>query len=222
MAFDYKKEYKEFYLPKRKPELVTVPPMNFVAVRGIGNPNEEDGAYKKSISLLYGVVFTIKMSKRGDHRMEGYFDFVVPPLEGLWWQRGVKGVDYSRKEDFVWIAMIRLPEFVTREEFLWAKEEAAARKKMDVSGAEFFTYDEGLCVQCMHVGSYDDEPATVELMDAYAKEQGVVPDMCDGLDILDMSGSERARFHHEIYLSDARKCRPENLKTVIRHPVRRG
>ena len=144
MAFDYKKEYKEFYLPKRKPELVTVPPMNFVAVRGKGNPNEEDGAYKKSISLLYGVVFTIKMSKRGDHRMEGYFDFVVPPLEGLWWQRGVKGVDYSRKEDFVWIAMIRLPEFVTREEFLWAKEEAAARKKMDVSGAEFFTYDEGL------------------------------------------------------------------------------
>lgn len=230
MAFDYKKEYKEFYLPKKKPGLVTVPPMNFIAVGGKGDPNAEDGAYKQSISLLYGVAFTIKMSKRGNHRMEGYFDFVVPPLEGLWWQSGVKGVDYSRKEDFSWISMIRLPEFVTEEEFLWAKEEAAAKKEGDFSTVKFFSYDEGLCVQCMHEGPYDDEPATVELMDAYAKEQGLVPDMCDacnlrvirGVDGCNAYGTGGRRFHHEIYLSDVRRCRPENLKTVIRHPVRRA
>lgn len=207
MAFDYKKEYREFYLPKNKPGIVTVPPMNFVAVRGKGDPNEEGGAYKQSISLLYGIAFTVKMSKKGDHRIAGYFDYVVPPLEGLWWQEGVKGIDYSRKEDFQWISMIRLPEFVTEEEFAWAAAEAAAKKKTDFSKAEFLSYEEGLCVQCMHIGPYDKEPATVETMEAYARAQGYLPDM-DG-----------ARFHHEIYLSDARRCKPENLKTVIRHPV---
>lgn len=216
MAFDYKKEYREFYLPKKKPKLITVPPMIFAAVRGKGDPNEEGGAYKQAVGLLYGAAYTIKMSKLGDHRIEGYFDFVVPPLEGLWWQRGVRGVDYSRKEEFEWISMIRLPEFVTEEEFLWAKGEAAAKKKADFSGVEFFTYEEGLCVQCMHVGPYDDEPATVGAMDAFAREQGYVMDMSD------MGGQDRSRFHHEIYLSDVRKCRPENLKTVIRHPVRRA
>lgn len=216
MAFDYKKEYREFYLPKKKPELITVPPMNFAAVRGKGDPNEEGGAYKQAVGLLYGAAYTIKMSKLLDHRIEGYFDFVVPPLEGLWWQRGVRGVDYSRKEEFEWISMIRLPEFVTEEEFLWAKGEAAAKKKADFSGVEFFTYEEGLCVQCMHVGPYDDEPATVGAMDAFAGEQGYVADMSD------MGGLNGSRFHHEIYLSDVRKCRPENLKTVIRHPVRRA
>lgn len=210
MAFDYKKEYKEFYLPKSKPELVTVPPMNFAAVRGKGNPNEEDGAYKQSIGLLYGIAFTIKMSKMGDHRMEGYFDYGVPPLEGLWWQEGTEGIDYSRKEDFQWISMIRLPEFVTKEEFDWAVAEAETKKKMDFSGAEFPTYDEGLCVQCMHIGSYDEEPDTIERMNAFARQQGYLSDM------------EGFRYHHEIYLSDARKCRPENLKTVIRHPVKAG
>lgn len=209
MAFDYKKEYKEFYLPKKKPQLVTVPPMSFIAVRGKGNPNIEGGAYKQSIGLLYGIAFTIKMSKMGAHRMEGYFDYVVPPLEGLWWQEGVKGIDYSHKENFEWISMIRLPEFVTKEEFEWAVAEATAKKKTDFSKVEFFTYDEGLCVQCMHVGPYDDEPATIEVMDAFAGEQGCVPDM-GGI-----------RRHHEIYLSDARKCKPENLKTVIRHPLSR-
>ena len=129
MAFDYKKEYKEFYLPKRKPELVTIPPMNFIAVRGKGNPNEEGGAYKQSIGLLYGIAFTIKMSKMGDHRIDGYFEYVVPPLEGLWWQEGTEGIDYSRKEDFEWISMIRLPEFVTLEEFEWAIGEAEAKRK---------------------------------------------------------------------------------------------
>ncbi len=210
MAFDYKKEYKEFYLPKNKPSLITVPPMNFVAVQGKGNPNEEDGAYKRSISLLYGIAFTIKMSKLGDHRIEGYFDYVVPPLEGLWWQDGVEGIDYSRKEDFQWISMIRLPDFVTKEEFDWAVAEATVKKKIDFSGAKFFTYDEGLCVQCLHIGPYDDEPATIENMDAFARQQGYLSDM------------EGIRYHHEIYLSDVRKCKPENLKTVIRHPVKAG
>ncbi|MCI8853209.1 MAG: transcriptional regulator [Lachnospiraceae bacterium] len=208
MAFDYKKEYKEFYLPKNKPALVTVPAMNFVAVRGEGDPNVEGGQYKQALGLLYGIAFTIKMSKLGSHRMEGYFDYVVPPLEGLWWQEGVAGVDDSRKEDFQWISMIRMPEFVTREEFDWAKEEAAAKKKTDFSQVEFFTYEEGLCVQCMHVGPYDEEPATVEAMDAFARVQGYETDL---------GGSRR---HHEIYLSDVRKCKPENLKTVIRHPLK--
>lgn len=207
MAFDYKKEYKEFYLPKNKPELVTVPRMNFAAVRGKGNPNEEGGAYKQSIGLLYGVAFTIKMSKLGAHRMEGYFDYVVPPLEGLWWQQGVEGIDYSRKEAFEWISMLRLPEFVTREEFDWARTEAAAKKKTDFSAVEFLTYEEGLCVQCMHIGPYDDEPATIEAMDAFARAHGYRPDM----------GGHR--YHHEIYLSDVRRCKPERLKTIIRHPV---
>ncbi len=208
MAFDYKKEYKEFYLPKNKPQLVTVPSMNFIAVRGKGNPNQEDGAYKQSIGLLYGVAFTIKMSKLGNHQIKGYFDYVVPPLEGLWWQEGIEGIDYSRKEDFEWISMIRLPEFVTKDEFCWAAEEAAKKKKTDFSKVEFFTYDEGLCVQCMHIGSYDDEPATIEQMNTFAYEQGYV---------LDINCS---RYHHEIYLSDVRKCKTENLKTVIRHPVK--
>lgn len=208
MAFDYKKEYKEFYLPKNKPELVTVPPMNFIAVRGKGDPNEEDGAYKQSIGLLYGIAYTIKMSKKGSHQMKGYFDYVVPPLEGLWWQEGIKGVDYAHKENFMWISMIRLPEFVTKDEFDWAVSEATVKKKTDFSKVEFFTYEEGLCVQCMHIGLYDDEPATIEAMDAFAEAKGYLPDMVSG------------RYHHEIYLSDVRKCKPENLKTVIRHPLK--
>ncbi len=208
MAFDYKKEYKEFYLPKNKPQLVTVPSMNFISVRGRGNPNQEDGAYKQSIGLLYAVAFTIKMSKLGSHQIKGYFDYVVPPLEGFWWQKNTKQIDYSRKEDFEWISMIRLPEFVTKEEFCWAVKEATAKKKMDFSKVEFFTYDEGLCVQCMHIGSYDDEPATIEKMDAFTYAQGYE---------LDITAS---RYHHEIYLSDVRRCKTQNLKTVIRHPVK--
>lgn len=208
MAFDYKKEYKEFYLPKNRPGIVTIPPMNFIAVRGTGDPNVEDGAYKQSIGLLYKIAFTIKMSKRGSRQIEGYFDYVVPPLEGLWWQPDTKGIDYSRKEDFEWISMIRLPEFVTEKDFEWAVGEASAKKQTDSSQAEFLTYDEGLCVQCMHIGPYDDEPATVDAMDTFAKAQGYVPDM---------GGFCR---HHEIYLSDARRCRPQNLKTVIRHPIK--
>ncbi len=208
MAFDYKKEYKEFYMPKNKPSIVSVPPMNYIAVRGKGDPNQEDGDYKKAIGLLYGIAFTIKMSKKGDRQIEGYFDYVVPPLEGFWWQDGIEGVDYAHKETFNWISVIRLPDFVTRDDYEWAVAEATKKKKEDFSKVEFFTYEEGLCVQCMHLGPYDDEPATVEKMHAYMTEQGYALDITT------------ERMHHEIYLSDARKVSSEKLKTVIRHPVR--
>ena len=208
MAFDYKKEYKEFYMPKDKPSIVSVPPMNYIAVRGKGDPNEEDGDYKKAIGLLYGIAFTIKMSKKGDHQIDGYFDYVVPPLEGFWWQDGVVGVDYTRKDTFNWISVIRLPDFVTKEDFDWAVAEATKKKKEDFSKVEFFHYEEGLCVQCMHLGAYDDEPATVDKMHAYMAEQGYE---------LDITAE---RMHHEIYLSDARRVAPEKLKTVIRHPIK--
>ena len=210
MAFDFKKEYREFYMPKDKPSIVTVPAMNYIAVRGKGDPNAENGAYKQAIGLLYGIAFTIKMSRKGDHWIEGYFDYVVPLLEGFWWQDGVRGIDYARKEQFKWISVIRLPDFVTKEDFDWAVAEAAQKKKTDFSSAEFFTYDEGPCVQCMHIGSYDDEPATVDKMHRYMEEQGYALDITD------------QRLHHEIYLSDARKVAPEKLKTVIRHPIRKA
>lgn len=214
MAFDYKKEYKEFYMPKNKPGIVEVPAMNYIAVRGSGNPNVEGGAYKESIGLLYGIAFTIKMSKKGSHQMEGYFDYVVPPLEGFWWQEtadGVTaGVDYTRKEDFSFISLIRLPEFVTKNAFDWAVKEAEDKKKSDFSKVEFLTYNEGLCVQCMHIGAYDDEPETVRIMHDYMAAQGYVLDISE------------ERFHHEIYLSDARRTAPEKLKTVIRHPIKKN
>ena len=209
MAFDFKKEYKEYYMPKDEPSIVTVPRMNYIAVRGQGDPNEEDGEYQQSIGLLYGIAYTIKMSRKGDHRIDGYFDYVVPPLEGFWWQEGIEGIDYAHKEDLRWISVIRLPDFVTEADFDWAVKEAARKKKMDFSKVGFLTYDEGLCVQCMHIGSYDDEPATVDKMHRYMEEQGFA---------LDITGE---RLHHEIYLSDARKVAPEKLKTVIRHPVRK-
>ena len=208
MAFDFKKEYKEFYLPKARPEIITVPKMNYIAVRGSGDPNQEGGEYKAAIGLLYGIAFTIKMSKKGDHKIEGYFDYVVPPLEGFWWQEGIKGVDYTQKDKFQWISVIRLPDFVTEEDFVWAKQEASAKKKQDFSKVEYLTLEEGLCVQCMHIGAYDDEPATVAAMDQYIEENGYVNDFTD------------TRRHHEIYLSDARKTAPEKQKTVIRHPIR--
>ncbi len=210
MAFDFKKEYREFYMPKSKPSVVTVPPMNYIAVRGKGDPNEEGGAYKAAVGLLYGLAYTIKMSGKGGHGIDGYFDFVVPPLEGFWRQEGVNGVDCAHKERFSWISVIRLPDFVSKADFDRAKEEAARKKKTDFSKAEFLSVDEGLCVQCMHIGPYDDEPVTVGLMHRFAEEQGYTPDITD------------RRMHHEIYLSDARKTAPEKLKTVIRHPVRKA
>lgn len=209
MAFDYKKEYKEFYMPKNKPSIVEVPPMNYIAVRGKGNPNEEGSEYKQSIGLLYGIAFTIKMSKMGSHRIDGYFDYVVPPLEGFWWQENTKEIDYSKKEDFHFISVIRLPDFVTKKDFDWAIEEASKKKKEDFSKVEFLTVDEGLCVQCMHIGSYDDEPGTIEIMHEFMTAEGYELDISD------------TRLHHEIYLSDARRVAPEKLKTVIRHPIKR-
>ncbi len=209
MVFDFKKEYKEFYLPKNKPSIVDVPSANYIAVRGKGNPNEENSEYQQSIGLLYGIAFTIKMSYKGDHKIKGYFEYVVPPLEGFWWQEGIKGIDYSRKDKFNFISVIRLPDFVTEEEFNWAVEEATRKKKQDFSKVEFLTVKEGLCVQCMHLGSYDDEPATVEAMHRFAEENGYEPDFSD------------VRLHHEIYLSDPRKCTPDKLKTVIRHPIKK-
>ena len=208
MAFDYKKEYKEFYMLKCKPEIVNVPAMNFIAVKGCGNPNEEDGAYKKAIGLLYGIAYTIKMSKKGEYQIEGYFDYVVPPLEGFWWQEGIEGFDYTRKDDFCWISVIRLPDFVTKEDFEWAIETATQRKKEEFSKVEFLTIEEGLCVQCMHIGAFDDEPTTVKLIDEYIGEQGYENDF------------SKVRLHHEIYLSDTRKVATEKWKTVIRHPIK--
>lgn len=209
MAFDFKKEYREFYLPKDDPEIVEVPEMQFVAVRGKGDPNEPGGAYQAALAVLYAVAYTVKMSARSGHEMEGFFEYVVPPLEGFWWQDGAQDVDYARKEDFRWISAIRLPAFVTKREFDWAVSEAERKKKLDCSRAELLTIAEGLCVQCMHLGPYDLEPATVERMEAYTAKQGCAADFSE------------TRRHHEIYLSDARKCAPEKMRTVLRHPVRR-
>lgn len=213
MPFDFKKEYKEFYMPKNKPGIVEVPAMRYIAVRGSGNPNMEGGAYKESIGLLYAIAFTIKMSKMGSHQIEGYFDYVVPPLEGFWWQENadgaVAGIDYTRKDDFHFISLIRLPDFVTKADFDWAVKEAEEKKKTDFSKVEFLPYEEGLCVQCMHIGCYDDEPETVRIMHDFMTAQGYELDISD------------KRFHHEIYLSDARRTAPEKLRTVIRHPIRK-
>ena len=209
MAFDFKKEYKEFYMPKSKPEIVTVPKANYIAVRGKGDPNDEGGAYQQAVGILYAVAYTLKMSYKTDYRIEGFFDYVVPPLEGFWWQDGVGGIDYSDKSTFNWISVIRLPDFVTQKDFDWATGEAEKKKHLDCSKAEFLTIDEGLCVQIMHIGPFDDEPATVSMMNAYLLENGYENDFSD------------SRLHHEIYLSDARKVAPEKWKTVIRHPIKR-
>ena len=209
MAFDFKKEYKEFYSPKNKPEIVNVPPANYIAVRGAGDPNEEGGAYQQAIGVLYAVAYTLKMSYKTDYKIEGFFEYVVPPLEGFWWQNGICGIDYSDKSTFHWISVIRLPDFVSEEDFEWAVKTAAKKKKIDCSSAEFLTVDEGLCVQIMHTGPFDEEPATVALMDEYIEKNGYVNDFTD------------KRLHHEIYMSDARKVAPEKWKTVIRHPIRK-
>ena len=210
MAFDFKKEYKEFYMPKNKPEIVNVPAANYIAIRGKGNPNEEGGAYLKAIVVLYAVAYTLKMSYKTDYKIEGFFEYVVPPLEGFWWQEGISGIDYSDKQAFNWISVIRLPDFVTKADFNWAVKTAESKKKIDCSSAEFLTIDEGLCVQIMHIGPFDDEPETVAIMDEYIKTNGYVNDITD------------KRLHHEIYMSDARKVAPEKWKTVIRHPIRKA
>lgn len=209
MAFDFKKEFKEFYQPKTKPSIITIPKMNYLAVRGTGDPNQEDSAYKESIELLYGVAYTLKMSHKTDYKIEGFFDYVVPPLEGFWWQEDREGVDYGHKEQFSFISVIRLPDFVSKDNVDWAISQASKKKKRDFSKVEFFTYDEGLCVQCMHVGPYNDEPKTVEAMHQFMEEEGYVLDIT------------LERMHHEIYLGDVRKTAAEKLKTVLRHPIKK-
>ena len=209
MAFDFKKEYKEFYMPKNKPEIVTVPETNYIAVRGKGDPNEEDGAYQRAIGVLYAVAYTLKMSYKSDYKIEGFFEYMVPPLEGFWWQDSMEGIDYTNKASLNWISVIRLPDFVTPKDFEWAAAMAAEKKKMDCSSAELLTVDEGLCVQIMHLGSFDEEPATVAFMNEYLDENGYANDIT------------KTRLHHEIYLSDARKVAPEKWRTVIRHPIKK-
>ena len=210
MAFDFKKEYKEFYMPKNKPSIIKIPKMNYIAVRGKGNPNDEAGEYKKTIGLLYAIAFTLKMSYKGSYKIQGYFEYVVPPLEGFWWQEGNYGtIDYNKKDKLEFISMIRLPDFITKKDFDWAIKEATEKKKQDFSKVEFLSYDEGICVQCMHIGSYDNEPATIDLMHKYMTENRYELDITDN------------RFHHEIYLSDPRRCDVNKLKTVIRHPIKK-
>jgi len=210
MAFDYKKEYKEFYIPKNKPSIVTIPKMNYIAVRGKGNPKDKNGEYKESIGLLYAIAFTLKMSYKGTYKIKGYFEYVVPPLEGFWWQDGnYNTIDYNQKDKLQFISIIRLPDFITKKDFDWAIKEATEKKKQDFSKVEFLSYDEGICVQCMHIGSYDNEPATIDLMHEYMTENGYELDITDD------------RFHHEIYLSDPRRCDVNKLKTVIRHPIKK-
>ena len=209
MAFDFKKEYKEFYMPKQKPEIVEVPEMNYIAVRGKGNPNAEGGEYQKAMEVLYSLAYTIKMSYKTDYKMEGFFEYVVPPLEGFWWQENADGIDYGDKDSFCWVSCIRLPDFVKKEDFEWAVKTAEEKKKKDFSAAEFLTVEEGLCVQIMHIGPFDDEPRSVEIMDKFLAENGYICDITE------------KRLHHEIYLSDARKVPPEKWKTVIRHPIKK-
>ncbi len=209
MAYDYKKECKELYSPGTKPVIIDVPAANYIALRGKGDPNAEGGEYQQAVSVLYAVAYTLKMSYKTDHRIEGFFEYVVPPLEGFWWQEDTEGVDYSRKEDFCWISVIRLPDFVTESDFDWAVRTASLKKKMDCSAAEFLTVNEGLCVQVMHPGSYDSEPQSVEKMNEFIAGEGYVCDL----------GPQR--LHHEIYLSDPRKSPPEKWKTIIRHPIKK-
>ncbi|MGL5379225.1 GyrI-like domain-containing protein [Clostridium sp.] len=208
MTFDFKKEFKELYRPKSIPQILEVPKANYLAVRGKGNPNDAEGEYAKSIQLLYSIAYTLRMSYKTDYKIEGFFEYVVPPLEGFWWQDNIKGVDYSNKDTFRFISIIRLPDFITKQDFEWAIETATNKKKMDFSKVEFMTYDEGLCVQCMHIGPYDNEPETVEKMHEFLEEKAY------SLDITD------ERYHHEIYISDPRKCDVSKQKTIIRHPIK--
>lgn len=196
-------------MPPKTPMLIDVPLMRYIAVRGQGDPNRADGEYRRSIGLLYAIAYTIKMSEKAGHTIDGYFSYVVPPPEGFWWQAGNAAIDYSRKQDFRFLSVLRLPDFVAADDFAWAIAEATRKKKADFSEVEFFEYAEGLCVQCMHVGSYDAEPQTIDTMRAYAASMGYVADITD------------TRRHHEIYLSDPRRCVPETCKTVIRIPVRK-
>ena len=210
MAFDFKKKYRDLYQPKTKPVIIEVPNMRFIAVEGSGDPNEENGAYSNAVGALYAVAYTLKMSYKTDHAIPGFYEYVVPPLEGFWWQPGIAGVDYANKSTFHWVSAIRVPEFVDDTQFAWAIEAATAKKKLDLSHVHLIELNEGTCVQCMHIGPYDNEPATIDLMHEFAASQGYELDFSDD------------RRHHEIYLSDPNKAKPEKLKTVVRHPIRKA
>jgi len=209
---DYKKEYKDLYSPKNEPTIIKVPVMNFAAVEGQGSPNETGGVntpgeYQKALEVLYAVQYTIKMSKKSAQVPNWYFDYVVPPLEGLWWLADAKS-DIKDKSKYKWISMIRLPEFVNKEIFKWACGEASKKKKINTEKAYFFKYAEGLCVQCMHIGPYDSEPQTLALMDKFMSANYLTKDLNEN------------RRHHEIYLCDPRKTAPEKNKTILRIPVK--
>lgn len=208
MSFDFKKEYKSLYMPNTNPSIITVPTINYVAVRGTGNPNEQGGEYSQAVGLLYALSYTIKISYKNGLAFDGFYEYTVPPLEGFWWQDGVNGIDYSRKNEFNWISIIRLPDFITRSDFKRAVDFAADKKKKDFSKLEFLTVNEGLCVQCMHIGSYDTEPQTLAKINDFLSTNGYVDDL------------NLNRLHHEIYISDPNKCAADKLKTVIRHPIK--
>ncbi len=209
MAYDFKKEQKEIYRPGNKPCIIELPKMNYIAVKGKGNPNEEDGEYKKAIGMLYPIAYTLRMSYKTDYKIDGYFEYVVPPLEGFWWIKDLKGMDITRKDELEWISVLRLPDFVTEEHFNWAKEQVITKKNINCSKVNFFAYDEGLCVQAMHTGHFDSEIETVEMMNKFLKENGYEEDF------------ESGRMHHEIYITDIRKSAPDKWKTVIRHPIKK-
>lgn len=207
MPFDFKKEYKDLYAPKTSPSILTIPPVNYIAIEGQGDPNLEAGEYQQAVGVLYAVSYTLKMSHKSTRKIPGFFEYAVPPLEGFWWQPGTSGVDYRDKSSFHWISVIRLPDFVSREDLAWAVEEASRKKKLDCSKARFLSVDEGLCVQLLHIGPYDSEPESIARMDQHLVENGYKTDW---------TGTRR---HHEIYLSDPRRTPPEKWKTVIRHPI---
>ena len=208
-AYDYKKEFKDLYLPKNKPMVIDVPQMQFVAVEGKGDPNDKNGDYPKAMQILYSIQFTIKMSKMGSKKLNGYFDYVVPPSEGFWWFENNEKIPPKNKSKYNWISLIRLPEFVTKDIFNWACEEASKKKGIDTKKAKLLKLKEGLCVQCMHTGPYDDEPKTLALMDSFITDSNLRNDISD------------SRHHHEIYLSDPRKTDPSKQKTVLRIPVKK-
>lgn len=209
MTYDFKKEFKEQYPKKTNPNILEIPNQIYISVKGKGNPNDKDGAYAKAVQNLYAIAYTIKMSKNGTTQLPGYFDFVVPPLEGFWWQTDLKGVDYSRKDDFEWISLLRMPEFVDETVLEWAKKTVIDKKELDTNNVTLLHYDEGMVVQCLHIGSYDNEPETVAKMNSYLKDEGYEIDLSE------------IRHHHEIYMSDPRKTSIEKLKTIIRHPIKK-
>jgi hypothetical protein len=206
---EYVKAYPELYAPGTEPSLVDVPGMTFLMADGSGDPNDLEGEFTKAVELLYGIAYTIKMSPKAGSAPEGFFEYTMPPLEGLWWfGDGARDVLTADKRLYRWTAMIRQPEFVTPEFFQWAAGEVRRKKKLDTDRARLQRFTEGLCVQCMHIGPYAEEPATVERMHAYAEAQGLLGDLSD------------ARKHHEIYLGDPRRAAPEKMRTVLRQPVR--